>query len=168
MTRTRFGARSENYTDCSYATCPAIISDSKAICCDCIVADVAMRDSDGPQLIDAVRAKGWRGAMVLLADSVSSELAAVPGFTFLSGGQSGAPTSARLNAMNRWLLEANSSPPWALAFSFARAIQQPAWTIWRGQDANIAAAQQALRQRAANNRAARRGDYTKAMEAGLE
>ena len=34
--------------------------------------------------------------------------------------------------------------PWALAFSFARAIQQPALEIWRGQEANVLAAQQAL------------------------
>jgi len=27
--------------------------------------------------------------------------------------------------------------PWALAFSFARAIQQPALEIWSGQDANV-------------------------------
>jgi fructose-bisphosphate aldolase class I len=54
--------------------------------------------------------------------------------------------------------------PWALAFSFARAIQQPALEIWRGQDANIEAAQEALYHRANCNRAARRGEYSAAME----
>ena len=34
--------------------------------------------------------------------------------------------------------------PWALAFSFARAIQQPALELWKGQEANVLAAQQAL------------------------
>lgn len=68
--------RSENYTVCSYASCPAIIADSEALCCDCIVADAVMQDIGGPQLIDAMCARGWRGATVLLADVVSSELAA--------------------------------------------------------------------------------------------
>jgi fructose-bisphosphate aldolase class I len=54
--------------------------------------------------------------------------------------------------------------PWALAFSFARAIQQPALEIWRGQEANVSAAQQALYHRASCNRAARRGEYSAAME----
>jgi fructose-bisphosphate aldolase class I len=54
--------------------------------------------------------------------------------------------------------------PWALAFSYARAIQQPALEIWRGEEANVAAAQKALLDRANCNRAARRGEYTAAME----
>jgi fructose-bisphosphate aldolase class I len=47
-----------------------------------------------------------------------------------------------------------------VAFSFGRAIQQPALTIWDGQDANVARAQHALLQRATSNRDARRGQYT--------
>jgi len=47
--------------------------------------------------------------------------------------------------------------PWA--FSFARAIQQPALEIWKGEDANVAKAQQALYHRALCNRAAWRGEY---------
>lgn len=54
--------------------------------------------------------------------------------------------------------------PWALAFSFARAIQQPALEIWLGQDANMKAAQKALLHRAEWNRAARRGEYNAPME----
>jgi fructose-bisphosphate aldolase class I len=57
----------------------------------------------------------------------------------------------------------NSRLPWALAFSFARAIQQPALEIWRGEEANVKAAQQALVHRAKCNRAARRGEYSAAM-----
>ena len=87
--------------------------------------------------------------------------AAVPGIAFLSGGQSAELASARLNAMNVW---SKSRAPWALAFSFARAIQQPALEIWRGEEANVPAAQQALYHRANCNRAARRGEYTAAME----
>ena len=87
--------------------------------------------------------------------------AAVPGIAFLSGGQPGELASARLNAMN---VRFRSRLPWALAFSFARAIQQPALEIWRGEEANVPAAQQALFHRADCNRAARRGEYAAAME----
>ena len=87
--------------------------------------------------------------------------AAVPGIAFLSGGQSAELASARLNAMN---LRFKSQLPWALAFSFARAIQQPALEIWQGKEANVKAAQQALLHRAICNRSARRGEYTAAME----
>ena len=87
--------------------------------------------------------------------------AAVPGIAFLSGGQSPELASARLNAMN---VRFASRLPWAVAFSFSRAIQQPALEIWSGQDANVKAAQQALLHRARCNRAARRGAYTAAME----
>ena len=87
--------------------------------------------------------------------------AAVPGIAFLSGGQPSELASARLNAMN---VRFKGHLPWALAFSFARAIQQPALEIWRGETSNVPAAQQALFHRADCDRAARRGEYTAAME----
>jgi fructose-bisphosphate aldolase class I len=87
--------------------------------------------------------------------------AAVPGIALLSGGQSAELASARLNTMN---LRFNSRLPWALSFSFARAIQQPALEIWRGEEANVKTAQKALLHRAKCNRAARRGEYSAAME----
>ena len=90
--------------------------------------------------------------------------AAVPGIAFLSGGQSGELASARLNAMN---IRSKSRLPWALAFSFARAIQQPALEIWQGEETRLVAAQKALLQRAKCNRAARRGEYSAAMEKAL-
>ena len=80
--------------------------------------------------------------------------AAVPGIAFLSGGQPAELASARLNAM---VVRFGSRLPWALTFSFARAIQQPALEAWRGVAANVPAAQQALFHRADCNRAARRG-----------
>ncbi len=64
--------------------------------------------------------------------------AAVAGIAFLSGGQSAELVSARLNAMN---IRFKSRLPWALAFSFDRAIQQPALALWSGQDINVKAAQ---------------------------
>lgn len=87
--------------------------------------------------------------------------AAVPGVAFLSGGQAAEPASARLNAMN---VRLKLQSPWALSFSFGRAIQQPALEIWQGKEANVSAAQQALIHRARCNRAACRGEYTAAME----
>jgi fructose-bisphosphate aldolase class I len=90
--------------------------------------------------------------------------AAVPGITFLSGGQASELASARLNAMN---VRFKSRAPWALAFSFARAIQQPALELWQGQETHVLAAQQTLYHRASCNRAARRGEYNAAMEQSL-
>jgi fructose-bisphosphate aldolase class I len=87
--------------------------------------------------------------------------AAVPAIAFLSGGQSAELASAHLNAMN---VRFKSRSPWAVAFSFARAIQQPALELWKGLDANVPAAQQALYHRARCNRAARRGEYSAEME----
>jgi fructose-bisphosphate aldolase class I len=84
--------------------------------------------------------------------------AALPGIAFLSGGQSGERAAANLNAM-----QSRSAPagrlPWTLAFSFARAIQFPALTIWRGDQAQRPAAQQALLHRAHCSAAAMQGTY---------
>ena len=87
--------------------------------------------------------------------------AAVPGIAFLSGGQSSELASARLNAMN---FRFKSHLPWELAFSFARAIQQPGMEIWDGKDSNVTEAQKALFHRAWCNRVARQGEYTIEME----
>jgi fructose-bisphosphate aldolase class I len=87
--------------------------------------------------------------------------AAVPGIAFLSGGQSGEMASARLNAMN---VRFKSRLPWALSFSFARAIQQSALEIWQGRETHVLEAQQALYHRAMCSGAARRGEYNASME----
>jgi len=87
--------------------------------------------------------------------------AAVPAIAFLSGGQPAELASARLNAMT---VRFKSRLPWALAFSFARAIQQPALEIWNGNQANVVAAQKALYHRALCNKAARSGEYSSDME----
>jgi fructose-bisphosphate aldolase class I len=91
--------------------------------------------------------------------------AAVAGIAFLSGGQSAALASVRLNAINRIARGGRGRTPWPLVFSFARAIQQPALEIWRGDAANVGAAQQALFHRAECNHAAIHGAYSQAMEA---
>ncbi len=81
--------------------------------------------------------------------------AAVPGIVFLSGGQSAELATARLKAMSL----RSESKPWALSFSFGRAIQQPALELWNGEEPNISKAQQALLHRAQCNSAARIGGF---------
>jgi len=85
--------------------------------------------------------------------------AAVPGLVFLSGGQSDQQATEHLNAMNR--LE---GLPWQLSFSYGRALQAPVLKAWKGQAANVAAAQQAFHHRAWCNSKARFGKYTGDME----
>lgn len=87
---------------------------------------------------------------------------AVPGVVFLSGGQSGELASARLNAMN---VRYKSRLPWQVSFSFGRAIQEPALSIWDGKPANVIAAQEALYHRAKCSRAAHLGQYNATVEA---
>ncbi|GAB3639005.1 fructose-bisphosphate aldolase class I [Hymenobacter arcticus] len=76
--------------------------------------------------------------------------AAVPGVAFLSGGQSPEQATRHLASMHA----CGERLPWALTFSFGRALHQPALEAWGGQAANVTAAQQALLDRVASNRAA--------------
>jgi fructose-bisphosphate aldolase class I len=85
--------------------------------------------------------------------------AAVPGIVFLSGGQSAEVATAHLNAMN-----AMGPQPWQVSFSYGRALQAPVLAAWKGQEANVAAAQQELLKRARLNGLARDGKYAGAME----
>ena len=87
--------------------------------------------------------------------------AAVPGIAFLSGGQSFELATERLNAMH---VRFKDKMPWELTFSFSRALQQPALDAWKGDDKNVAAAQKLLYHRGVCNIAARRGEYSPAME----
>jgi fructose-bisphosphate aldolase class I len=90
--------------------------------------------------------------------------AAVGSIAFLSGGQSPELATARLNAINLGQGSPVGRSPWPRSFSFGRALQEPALQIWKGQEANVAAAQRALLHRAACNGAAVHGCYTPAME----
>jgi fructose-bisphosphate aldolase class I len=85
---------------------------------------------------------------------------AVPGIAFLSGGQSAERATEHLNAMNSM-----GPHPWEVAFSYARALQDPALKTWKGEASNIAAAQKIFYHRAKMNSAARSGKYTKQLEA---
>jgi len=86
--------------------------------------------------------------------------AAVPGIAFLSGGQTDEEASSHLNAMNALGVRV----PWALTFSYGRALQQTAMQIWNGDSANVNKAQQALLWRAKCNGLAALGKYSDAME----
>jgi fructose-bisphosphate aldolase, class I len=85
--------------------------------------------------------------------------AAQPGIVFLSGGQSDEAATAHLNAM-----AAMPSLPWPLTFSYSRALQNPALKTWRGQSANVAAAQKAFHHRAQMNALAAQGKWKSELE----
>lgn len=85
--------------------------------------------------------------------------AAVPGIVFLSGGQTPEEATANLNAINQ-----HGPQPWALSFSYGRALQEPAQKAWAGTLENGPAAQSAMHKRAQLNGAARNGEYSTDME----
>jgi fructose-bisphosphate aldolase class I len=109
---------------------------------------------------------GRAGADEVAAETVRCFLrhvpAAVPGIVFLSGGQSDEDATSHLNAMNRL-----GPHPWELSFSYGRALQAPALKAWRGDPANVGAAQQAYLHRARMNGLARSGDYSPELEAAV-
>jgi fructose-bisphosphate aldolase class I len=86
--------------------------------------------------------------------------AAVPGIVFLSGGQSDRLATAHLDAINRL----PGPRPWAISFSYGRALQDPALEAWHGRDENVTTSQQALYHRARCNSAASLGTFTDDME----
>lgn len=82
---------------------------------------------------------------------------AVPGVTFLSGGQSEEEATQHLNALNSLAL---GQRPWALTFSYGRALQKTCIKTWGGKKENFVKAQQALMLRARANGSASVGKYT--------
>ncbi len=83
----------------------------------------------------------------------------VPGVVFLSGGMTDEQATNRLNEMNKV-----GGFPWELSFSYGRALQAPSLTAWKGEEANVEAAQAALAHRAKMNGLARSGAYAPEME----
>ena len=57
--------------------------------------------------------------------------------------------------------------PWALTFSYGRALQHPALTSWKGSAGNVPAAQRALHHRARMNGLATLGQYRADLEKEL-
>jgi fructose-bisphosphate aldolase class I len=84
---------------------------------------------------------------------------AVPGIAFLSGGQSDEEATAHLDAMNKI-----SNLPWALTFSYGRALQAAPQKAWAGKAENVAAAQRAFMHRAKMNGLAALGQWKADLE----
>jgi len=80
---------------------------------------------------------------------------ALVGVMFLSGGQSEEDASLNLNAMNAL----QTKKPWALSFSYGRALQASVLKAWQGKPENKGAAQAALMARAKANGEAALGKY---------
>ena len=84
---------------------------------------------------------------------------AVPGIAFLSGGQSDEIATAHLSTMN-----ARHTLPWALTFSYGRALQAAPQKAWSGRAENVAAAQRAFAHRARMNALATTGKWSPSEE----
>lgn len=80
---------------------------------------------------------------------------AMPGVTFLSGGISEEDASIYLNEINK----IDRKGPWALTFSFSRAMQSSCIKMWGGKKENKEAAQKQLLARAQANSEACQGKY---------
>ena len=84
---------------------------------------------------------------------------AVPGIAFLSGGQSDVTATANLDAIAR------SGPlPWAVTFSYGRALQAAPQKAWSGKPGNVGAAQAAFSHRARMNGLAALGEWSETLE----
>ena len=84
---------------------------------------------------------------------------AVPGIAFLSGGQSDEEATAHLDAMNKI-----GGLPWALTFSYGRALQAAPQKAWSGKAENVAAGQRAFSHRAKMNSLAALGKWQADLE----
>jgi fructose-bisphosphate aldolase class I len=84
---------------------------------------------------------------------------AVPGIMFLSGGQSDEDATAHLDEMNKL-----GGAPWALSFSYGRALQAAALKAWQGRKENVAAGQRAYLHRAKMNWLAATGQWEQKLE----
>lgn len=86
--------------------------------------------------------------LTIHSDAFESPLAQLSfphtGITFLSGGQSEEEASVNLNAMNQCPLHR----PWALTFSYGRALQASALKAWAGKKENGKACQEEFVKRA--------------------
>jgi fructose-bisphosphate aldolase class I len=83
---------------------------------------------------------------------------AVPGIAFLSGGQSEVEATVNLDAINRL------GGPWALTFSYGRALQAAPLRIWAGKSENVIAAQSAFAHRAHMNALSAQGRWSDSAE----
>ena len=84
----------------------------------------------------------------------------VPGIVFLSGGQTEVQATEHLNLMNQM-----GPHPWALSFSYGRALQHGALNSWGADPANnVEQGQSILSHRAKCNGLAAIGKYEDSMD----
>lgn len=105
-----------------------------------------------------------RATFDVLSETVPQD---VPGIVFLSGGQGDVEATEHLNCLNQ-IARDEGGAPWALSFSYGRALQAPALKLWNGNNANRPAAQAALMHRARCNGAATTGEYSAEVESQKE
>ena len=84
--------------------------------------------------------------------------ASVPGIAFLSGGQGDEESVVNLDAINK--IANREDLPWELTYSYGRGLQAAPLAAWKGEPANVPAAQAAFQQRGRDSSAAREGVYT--------
>jgi len=80
---------------------------------------------------------------------------ALPGVTFLSGGQDEEEATLNLQAINAY----PAKKPWSLTFSFGRALQASTLKAWKGDKNNVKQAQAVFLERAKANSLAQQGKY---------
>lgn len=117
-----------------------------------------------PNMVIAGKKSGKQASIEEVAENTVKCLkrtvpSAVPGVVFLSGGQSDEDATAHLNAMN-----AAYDMPWALSFSYGRALQAAPQKAWSGSGANVPAAQAAFAHRARMNSLAAIGEWNTGLE----
>ena len=85
--------------------------------------------------------------------------AQVPGIVFLSGGQSEEEACQNLNAIAQ-----HDTMPWAVTYSFGRALQNSALEAWGGNSERTLGAEGVFLKRARLASLAQRGKYDKSLE----
>ena len=84
--------------------------------------------------------------------------ASVPGIAFLSGGQGNEESVVNLDAINK--IANREDLPWELTYSYGRGLQAAPLDAWKGEVANVAAAQAVFQQRGRDSSVAREGVYS--------
>jgi fructose-bisphosphate aldolase, class I len=117
-----------------------------------------------PSMVIAARNSPKQASAREVADKTLNLLrsvvpADVPGIAFLSGGQSDQQATEHLSLMNQ-----AGKLPWALTFSYGRALQNPAIKAWAGKAENVAAAQKAFLHRVRMNSLAASGRWVPDLE----
>ena len=118
-----------------------------------------------PNMVISGMKSGRKDSVQLVAERTLAVLKAhvppaVPGIAFLSGGQEDEEATAHLDAMHRM-----GPLPWALSFSYGRALQHAPQQAWAGKPQNVAAAQRAFAHRARMNGLASLGQWQDSLEA---